>query len=68
MKAEELKRFADREPFRPFAVRLSAGVEYSFNEPRQFGAPRDFSVIFFFGDAGGWALIDTENIVELFPK
>jgi hypothetical protein len=68
MKAAELKEVAERQPFRPFGVRLSNGAQYFFNEPRQFGAPRDFDVIFFFGDAGGWALIDTENIVEIFPK
>jgi hypothetical protein len=67
MKTAELKRLARRHPFRPFGVRLSNGARYLFNEPRDFGAPRDFNVIFFFG-RNGWVLIDTENIVEVFPK
>src|SRR5438552_996190 len=49
MKAIDLKRLAKRHPFRPFGVRLSNGARYLFNEPRQFGAPEDFHMIFFFG-------------------
>ncbi len=67
MKTAELKRLSQRQPFRPFGVRLSNGARYLFNEPRQFGAPKDFHVIFFFGQKD-WALIDTENIVEVFQR
>jgi hypothetical protein len=64
MKAAELKRLARRRPFRPFGVRLSNGARYFFRETGEFGAPKDFHVIFFF-DQKDWALIDTENIVEI---
>ena len=64
MKTAELKRVAQRRPFRPFGVRLSNDARYFFRESRQFGAPMDFHVIFFFGQKD-WALIDTENIVEI---
>jgi len=67
MRAIDLKRLAKRHPFRPFGVRLSNGARYSFNEPRQFGAPEDFHMIFFFGKSEA-VRIDTENIVEIFEK
>lgn len=67
MQSAELKQIAEREPFRPFGVRLSNGVQYFFNEPRAFAATRDFHTIFFFGE-NEWVLIDTENVVEVFPK
>jgi len=53
MKTAELKRIAQRRPFRPFGVRLSNGARYFFNEPRQFGAPKDFHVIFFLVERNG---------------
>ncbi len=67
MKVEEIKSFAERQPFCPFAVRLSNGVQYTFNEPRNLGGPKDHHVIFFFGDSE-WVLIDTENIVEIIAR
>jgi hypothetical protein len=53
-------------PFRPFAVRLSNGARYEFREPKEIGAPGDFSVIFQFS-ANDWVMIDTESIVEVMP-
>jgi len=67
MKAIDLRRLARRHPFRPFGVRLSNGARYSFNEPRQFGAPEDFHMIFCLGKHEA-VRIDTENIVEIFEK
>jgi hypothetical protein len=67
MKVEEIKSFAERQPFRPFAVRLSNGAQYTFTEPRNLGSPKDHHVIFFFGDSE-WVLIDTGNIVEIIAK
>jgi hypothetical protein len=67
MQISEIKQLAERQPFRPFAVRLSNGAQYSFNEPRDFGAPRDFRMIFFFGENQA-VRIDTENIVEVFEQ
>jgi hypothetical protein len=40
---------------------------YTFNEPREFGAPKDLHVIFFFGEHNA-VRIDTEKIVEVFEK
>ena len=67
MKTSELRRVAKRQPFRPFEVRLSNGARYSFKEERDFGAPKDFHTIVFFGQKD-IVLIDAENIVEVFPK
>jgi hypothetical protein len=67
MQISEIKQLAERQPFRPFAVRLSNGAQYSFNEPRDFGAPRDFRMIFFFAENQA-VRIDTENIVEAFAQ
>jgi hypothetical protein len=47
MRTAELKLVAQRRPFRPFGVRLPNGTRYFFSEPREFGAPTDFHVIFF---------------------
>lgn len=67
MQTAELKEVAERQPFRPFGVRLSNGVQYVFEEPRAFAATKDFRTVFFFGESG-FTLIDTDNIVEVFPK
>ena len=67
MKFSEMKNLVERQPFRPFAVRLSNGAQYSFNDAKEFGAPRDFHIIFFFGETEA-VRIDTENIVEIFEK
>jgi hypothetical protein len=62
-----IKEIIDRQPFRPFGVRLSNGAQHSFNEPREFGAPKDLHMIFFFGENNA-VRIDTENIIEIFEK
>jgi hypothetical protein len=67
MRATDLKRFARRKPFRPFDVQLSNDARYLFSEPRQFGAPEDFHMIFFFGRREA-VRIDTEDIVEIFER
>ena len=67
MKAEEIKHLVERQPFRPFAVRLSKGAQYTFNEPKEFGAPRDFHIVIFFGESEA-VRIDTESIVEIIER
>ncbi len=68
MKLTELKPILERDPFRPFGLRLSNGVKYEFVERRDLGIPRKVTdTLFYFGEAG-WALIDIENIVEVFQK
>ena len=67
MQFSAIKNLVERQPFRPFGVRLSNGAQYFFSEPREFGAPKDFGMIFFFGETDA-VRIDTENIVEIFEK
>jgi hypothetical protein len=45
MQLDEIKKFVDRYPFRPFSVRLSNGASYTFRELRDFGAPKDCHVL-----------------------
>ncbi|MBI4625865.1 MAG: hypothetical protein HY736_21920 [Verrucomicrobia bacterium] len=67
MNVAELRDFAERQPFRPFTVRLSNGAQYTFSEPRNLGAPKDWHMIIFFGESD-WTLIDTENITEVIAR
>jgi hypothetical protein len=67
MKESEIKSLVERQPFRPFAVRLSNGAQHTFNEAREFGAPKDYHMIFFFGESEA-VRIDTENIVDIFER
>ncbi len=64
MRVHDVKTFAERKPFRPFAVRLTNGSEYQFNEARDLGAPRDFHMIFHFGKSEA-VRIETSSIVEI---
>jgi hypothetical protein len=64
MNATALKEVAEGQPFRPFTVRLNNGAEYTFSEPRNFGAPEDYREIFYFGRSE-WVLIDPESITEI---
>ena len=50
-----------------FAVRLNNGVRYIFNRPRNFGAPEDYRMIFFFGETEA-VRIDTNRIVEIIEQ
>jgi hypothetical protein len=64
MNAMAIKEAAERQPFQPFVVRLNDGAQYTFRQPRDFGAPKDYREIFFFGESG-FVLIDTESIAEI---
>jgi hypothetical protein len=66
VQTNDIRHLVERQPFRPFGVRLSNGAEY-INEPRQFGAPENLRMIFFFCKDVA-VRIDTENIVEIFEK
>jgi hypothetical protein len=68
MKTTEIKPFVECTPFRPFAVRLSNGARYEFRDPKSLGATRDGETLFFFGETGGFVLIDAENIVEIMSE
>ena len=67
MKTKDIKGLVQRQPFRPFAVRLNNGAQYTFAEPRDFGATRDFHMIFFFGQSEA-VRIDTESIAEIIER
>ena len=67
MKVDEIRSLAERQPFRPFAVRLNNGAQYVFNNPREFGAPRSYHMIFFFGEDEA-VRIDTESITEVIER
>ena len=64
MNAVAIKEVAEGRPFRPFTIRLNNGAEYTFREPRDFGAPRDYREIVFFGDTE-LVLIDPDSIAEI---
>lgn len=67
MQIAAIKELAERTPFRPFAVRLNNGTEYVFREPREFGAPRDCHMIFYFGQSNA-VRIDTDSISEVIEQ
>ena len=67
VKAEEIKSLAERQPFRPFALRLNDGVQSAFNEPRNLGAPEDYHVIIFFRKSE-WVPIDTDRVAEIIAR
>src|SRR5438105_3490453 len=64
MKVQTIKELIERQPFRPFAVRLSNGAQYTFNKSRNIGAPEDYHMIFYFGQTEA-VRIDTDSIVEV---
>lgn len=67
MKVRGIKDLVERKPFRPFAVRLNNGARYTFKEPRDFGAPRDYHFIIHFG-ADEAVRIDTDSITEIIER
>jgi len=67
MKVQEIQKLVEQKPFRPFDIRLNNGAKYSFKEPRDIGAPRDYHLIFYFGESE-WALIDADAITEVFTR
>jgi hypothetical protein len=67
MKVEDIKSLVERQPFRPFTVRLNNGVQYTFRKPRSFGAPEDYHMVFFFGPSEA-VRIDADSIVEIIEE
>ena len=64
MKIADIKDVVERNPFRPFAIRLNNGAQYTFTSPREIGATQEYNMIFFFGKTTA-ARIDTDSIVEV---
>lgn len=65
MQVADLKVVVEREPFRPFTVRLNNGGQYTFKTPRNIGASLDYGMIFYFGEPRGAVRIDRDSIVEI---
>jgi hypothetical protein len=65
MKGADLKEVVEREPFRPFIVRLNNGARYTFKTARNIGASLDYGMIFSFGEPRGAVRIDSDSIVEI---
>ena len=64
MKADDIKGLVERRPFRPFAIRLNNGAQYTFTQPRDVGAPQDYRLLIYFGQSEA-VRIDTDSIVEV---
>lgn len=67
MNALAIKEAAERQPFLPFTVRLNNGKQYTFSQPKNFGAPGNYRHIVFFGDTE-FVLIDLDSIAEIIIK
>lgn len=67
MNAERIRELTDRHPFRPFTIRLTNGASYVFKEPREFGAPKNLSSIWYFGEDHA-VYIDPLHIVEIMDR
>ena len=67
MKVDDIKSLAERTPFRPFAVRLNNGTQYTFTKPGSIGAPEDYHMIFYFCKSEA-VRIDTDSIVEIIER
>jgi hypothetical protein len=66
MQVADLKEMIERQPFRPFSIRLTNGAKYTFKSPRFLGASQDCGMIFYFAEPRGAVRIDSDSIVEIF--
>jgi hypothetical protein len=64
MKVQEIQKFVERNPFRPFAIRLNNGEEYAFKDRRDVGAPKDYHILIYFGESDS-VRIDADSITEI---
>ncbi len=67
MKVAEIKSLVERQPFRPFAIRLNNGAQYMFKDRRDVGATKDYNLLFHFGRSEA-VRIDADSIVEIFER
>jgi hypothetical protein len=67
MKTVEIKGLVERHPFRPFAIRLNNGAQYTLREPRDVGATKDYHILVFFRKSEA-VRIDSETIVEIIER
>jgi hypothetical protein len=64
MQAADLKEVFEKNPFRPFAIRLNNGAQYTFASAKEFGATKQYNMIFHFGERSA-ARIDADSILEI---
>jgi hypothetical protein len=64
MQEADLKAVFEKTPFRPFAIRLNNGAQYTFASEKEFGATKQSNMIFHFGERSA-ARIDADSIVEI---
>ena len=67
MKVAEIRDLVERQPFRPFGVRLNNGAHYTFKDSRDVGAPKDYRLLIYFGKSEA-VRIDTDSIVGIFER
>ena len=68
MKVHELEKLVERDPFRPFSIRLNNGAKYHFKSRRDLGAAKDGHLLFYFADSGDVVFIDADSIAEVFAR
>lgn len=68
MKVQAIQGRVERQPFRPFAIRLNNGAKYNFKTARDLGAAKDGHLLFYFADSGDVVRIDADSIVEIFER
>ena len=68
MRVQALEKLAQREPFRPFGIRLNNGAKYHFKTRRDLGAAKDGHLLFYFADSGDVVFIDADSIAEVFAR
>ena len=65
MKTVEIQTLIEREPFRPFSVRLSNGAPIHSTNAATWRTRKLSHTLIYFGETD-FALIDIEHIVEIF--
>ena len=68
MRVQALEKLAQREPFRPFSIRLNNGAKYHFKTRRDLGAAKDGHLLFYFADSGDVVFIDAASVAEVFAR
>jgi len=68
MRVQELEKLVERDPFRPFSIRLNNGAKYHFKTRRDLGAAKDGHLLFYFADSGDVVFIDADCIAKVFAR
>jgi len=68
MRVQELEKLVERDPFRPFSIRLTNGAKYHFKIRRDLGAAKDGHLLFYFADSGDVVFIDADSVAEVFAR